>query len=104
MEHTKQKISTSQINAYLDERLNASDRKIFESDLSECEKSRKVFAQRKAHHEFILDLIPTPKLSRKAESLLLREIEDINLSILDTEPDTLIKKAYKFLTKPVIEF
>jgi hypothetical protein len=92
------------MNAYLDERMNAKDKRDFEGLLSDCSETREIFKKKKAHLDFILDLIPNESLSSKGQSKLEREFSDVNESLLTVKPATLTKKIYHFLTKPVIEF
>lgn len=95
---------TSLINAYLDERMSAKAKKDFEEVLSECSTTRDLFEKKKAHLEFIQDLIPNPKLTAKGHAKLESEFADINEGLLQKVPATLSGKIYSFITKPFIEF
>jgi len=103
VQHTNS-VSNSMMNSYLEQRMDVKERKEFESILSVDESALKLFNEKKAIHEFFLDLIPDEKLTKKARYLLEEEIKDINESLLKEYPKTLGGKLYAFLTKTVIEF
>jgi hypothetical protein len=95
---------SSQVNAYLDQRMNAREKKLFEAVLSECPETSLILKKKQAHLEFITDLIPNEKLSTKAQQTLVREFSDINKSLLARKEETIPRKIYHLLTKPIIEF
>jgi hypothetical protein len=101
MQHTSK---ASQVNAYLDQRMSASDKKNFEFLLSECSETSSILKKKQAHLDFITELIPNESLSTKSHAKLEREFSDINESLLVEKPKTLTKKVYHFFTKPIIEF
>lgn len=92
------------INSYLDQRMDVRERKDFESAISGDDQALKLFNEKKAIHEFFIDLIPEGRATKKARYLLEEEIKDINESLLKEKPKTLGEKVYSFLTKTVIEF
>jgi len=97
-------LTSAQINAYLDNKLNQEENKFIENAIGSCDQSLELFQIKKAEREFVKELIPYETISRGQLKSIKAEFKDINNAILFNEKPTLVKKVYKFLTTPVIEF
>lgn len=99
-------VSSATINSYLDKRLKSSERKIVESALAQCPRSKALFDLKKAEREFIADLIPSPVYVSRNKEKITAELADVTKAILvDTDSlsvKKMSKKIYKFLTTPVL--
>lgn len=97
-------LTSAKINAYLDNKLNLEERNFVEDAIGSCDKSLELFQIKKAEREFVKELIPYERISKDQLRTIKLEFKDINNAILFNEKPSLVKKIYKFLTSPVIEF
>jgi len=96
------KVSIAEINLYLDDRMSSSERKNFESKISDCTTSQKNYSKKKTEKEFIQQLIPAPTFSSNRRAALTQELSDVSEAIL-VEPNlSITKKVVRFLNTPII--
>ncbi len=97
-------ISNAQIYSYLDNRLPLKERNFIEQKVLDSESNKHQFESLKSHRDFLVDLIPDTKITRKTQMDLSEQLADISQSIMDKNPNSPLKRVYKLLTKTVIEF
>ena len=92
------------INAYLDDRMNASDKKQFESLVGDHEELKEQLRVKTEKKNFIKELVPYPQISKASTDLLKVELADINDSVIGDERKSLTEKVASILDKTLFEF
>jgi hypothetical protein len=99
---SQMKVSSAQMNLYLDDRMSSVEKKSLELKISECDISKSVFEKKKLEKSFIEQLIPAPTFSSTRREGLTRELADVGEAILIDSNINLTKKIVKFLKTPIL--
>jgi hypothetical protein len=92
------------ICAYVNETIKTSDIARVESLINESDEFREFYLMKNQEKGFLLSLIPNRSCQSKSKKRILNMIQSVNEEIYPKEKFIQIKKIYKFMTSPIIEF
>ena len=92
------------ITAYVNETIKPSDVERVEAIINESEEFREFYIMKSQQKGFLLSLIPNKSCHSKTKKSIQSMIQSVNEEVYPKEKFIKIKKIYKFMTSPIIEF
>jgi hypothetical protein len=92
------------ISAYVNETIKKSDIVRVESIINESEEFREFYVMKNQEKAFLLSLIPNKSCSSQSKKSILKTIKSVNDEVYPKEAFIGLKRIYKFMTTPIIEF
>lgn len=98
----KETLPASVLNAYLEGELTPSEKEMVESEIGRNENFRLLYEKKLKEKKLLQKAIPCRRMSPKDRALVHQEISQVIKVTLETKPENVLKKVWRFLDTPII--